>query len=153
MLPTNKKSLAITIAGALAGLVLYAQQKPATQPPGGAEDSGALIRVDTRLIVCHTTVVDKDGHLVTTLPQSAFTVFEDGVKQDIKVFKREDLPVSIGLVIDNSGSMRDKRAKVAAAALALVKASNKEDETFVVNFNDEAFMDLPNGKDFTNNLN
>jgi VWFA-related protein len=152
MLPTNRKLFAFTVAGALAGLALYAQQKP-TQPPAGAEDSGAVIRVDTRLIVCHTTVVDKDGHLVTTLPQSAFTVFEDGVKQDIKVFKREDLPVSIGLVIDNSGSMRDKRAKVAAAALALVKASNKEDETFVVNFNDEAFMDLPNGRDFTNDLN
>jgi VWFA-related protein len=151
MLPTNKKSLAVGVAGALAGLALYAQQKPTT-PSSGAEDSGAVIRVDTRLIVCHTTVVDRDGHLVTNLPQSAFTVYEDGQKQEIKVFKREDLPVSIGLVIDNSGSMRDKRAKVAAAALALVKASNKEDETFVVNFNDEAFMDLPNGKDFTNDM-
>jgi Ca-activated chloride channel homolog len=152
MPPINKKFIAITIAGALAGLALYAQQKPIEQPKSGAEDSGAVIRVDTRLIVCHTTVVDKSGHLITDLPQSAFTVYEDGVKQDIKVFKREDLPVSIGLVIDNSGSMRDKRAKVAAAALALVKASNKDDETFVVNFNDEAYMDLPNGKDFTNDM-
>jgi Ca-activated chloride channel family protein len=149
MLLTNKKFIAITIAGAVAGTyALYAQQKPGT----GAEDSGAVIRVDTRLIVCHTTVVDKSGHLVTDLPQSAFTVYEDGVKQDIKVFKREDVPVSIGLVIDNSGSMRDKRAKVAAAALALVKASNKDDESFVVNFNDEAFLDLPNNKEFTNDL-
>ena len=152
MLQTNRKFIAITIAGALAGLALYAQ-KPIVQPKSGAEDSGAIIRVDTRLIVCHTTVVDKNGHLVTDLPQSAFSVYEDGVKQDIKVFKREDVPVSIGLVIDNSGSMREKRAKVAAAALALVKASNKEDETFVVNFNDEAYMDLPNGKDFTNDMN
>jgi Ca-activated chloride channel family protein len=147
MHPINKRFIAIAIAGTLAGAyALYAQQKAA----GGAEDSGAVIRVDTRLIVCHTTVVDKSGHLVTDLPQSAFTVYEDGVKQEIKVFKREDVPVSIGLVIDNSGSMRDKRAKVAAAALALVKASNKDDESFVVNFNDEAFMDLPHGKDFTN---
>jgi Ca-activated chloride channel homolog len=152
MLPTNKKLICFTISGALAGLALYAQQKP-TAPPAGAEDSGAIIRVDTRLIVCHTTVVDKSGHLVTTLPESAFTVYEDGVKQDIKVFKREDVPVSIGLVIDNSGSMRDKRAKVAAAALALVKASNRDDESFVVNFNDEAFLDLPNNKEFTNDLN
>jgi len=153
MLPISKKFIAITIACALAGLALYAQQKPIVQPRSGTEDSGAIIRVDTRLIVCHTTVVDKNGHLVTDLPQSAFSVYEDGAKQDIKVFKREDLPVSIGLVIDNSGSMREKRAKVAAAALALVKASNKEDETFVVNFNDEAYMDLPHGKDFTNDLN
>jgi Ca-activated chloride channel homolog len=151
MLPTNRKIIPLTACGVLAGLALYAQQKP-IQPPG-AEDSGAVIRVDTRLIVCHTTVVDRSGHLVTTLPESAFTVYEDGAKQEIKVFKREDVPVSIGLVIDNSGSMRDKRAKVAAAALALVKASNKDDESFVVNFNDEAFLDLPNNKEFTNDLN
>jgi Ca-activated chloride channel homolog len=73
-------------------------------------------------------------------------VFENGVPQQIKVFKREDVPVSMGLVIDNSGSMRDKRAKVEAAALALVKDSNPQDEVFIVNFNDEAFLD----KDFTN---
>jgi Ca-activated chloride channel family protein len=146
----NKKlsAIAVLVAGSAAGWALYAQQQPST----GAEDSGAVIRVDTRLIVCHTTVVDKTGHLVTNLPESAFTVYEDGVKQDIKVFKREDVPVSIGLVVDNSGSMRDKRAKVAAAALALVRASNKEDESFVVNFNDEAFLDLPHNKEFTNDL-
>ena len=62
------------------------------------------------------------------------------------------MPVTLGLVIDNSGSMRDKRAKVEAAALGLVKASNSQDEVFVVNFNDEAFLDLPHGKDFTNNI-
>ena len=65
----------------------------------------------------------------------------------LKLFKREDIPVSLGLVIDNSGSMRDKRAKVAAAAQDLVKDSNKDDEEFVVNFNDDAFLDTP---DFTN---
>jgi len=150
MLPLNKNlPAAAVLAVCLAGEALYAQNPP---PAAGAEDSGAVIRVDTRLIVCHTTVVDKSGHLVTNLPESAFTVYEDGVKQPIKIFKREDVPVSIGLVIDNSGSMRDKRAKVAAAALALVKASNKEDESFVVNFNDEAFLDLPHNKEFTNDL-
>ena len=62
------------------------------------------------------------------------------------------MPVSLGLIIDNSGSMRDKRAKVEAAALALVKASNPQDEVFVVNFNDEAFLDHPHGKDFTSDV-
>jgi VWFA-related protein len=148
MLPLNKRILTtLTITGAAAALALYAQQKPATQP--GVEDAGTIFRSDTRLVVCHTTVVDKSGHLVTDLPQSAFTDFENGQPQQIKVFRREDVPVSIGLIIDNSGSMRDKRAKVAAAAMGLVKASNKEDEVFVVNFNDEAFLDLPHGKDFT----
>jgi VWFA-related protein len=70
------------------------------------------------------------------------------VPQQIKVFKREDVPVSMGLVIDNSGSMRDKRAKVEAAALALVKDSNPQDEVFIVNFNDDAFLDQP----FTNDI-
>src|SRR5262249_43913424 len=76
----------------------------------------------------------------------------NGVQQPIKIFKREDVPVSLGLIIDNSGSMRDKRAKAAAASVALVKDSNPEDEVFVVNFNDEPFLDLPHGKDFTNNI-
>ena len=73
---------------------------------------------------------------------------ENDVLQPIKIFKREDVPVSLGLIIDNSGSMRDKRLKVESAALALVKESNPEDEVFIVNFNDEAFLD----QDFTNNI-
>jgi VWFA-related protein len=104
------------------------------------------------LVVCHATVVDKSGHLVTDLAREAFTVYENGVQQPIKSFRREDVPVSLGLIVDNSGSMRDKRAKVEAAALALAKASNPDDESFVVNFNDEAFLDLPHGRDFTSNI-
>src|SRR5262249_22312467 len=112
----------------------------------------ARFSVDTRLVVCHTTVVDKSGHLVTDLPKEAFTVYENGVQQPIAKFKREDIPVSLGLIVDNSGSMRDKRAKVASAAISLVKDSNPDDEVFVVNFNHEAFLDLPHGKDFTDKI-
>ena len=119
--------------------------------PGGTawaqKQDDVVIKVDTRLVVLHATVVDKNGRLVTTLPQSAFQIYENGAQQQMKLFKREDIPVSLGLVIDNSGSMRDKRAKVAAAAQDLVKDSNREDEEFVVNFNDDAFLDTP---DFTN---
>jgi Ca-activated chloride channel family protein len=93
-------------------------------------------------------VVDKSGHLLTNLPQNAFKVYENDIQQQIKTFRREDVPVSMGLIVDNSGSMRDKRAKVEAAAVALVKDSNRQDEVFIVNFNDEAFLD----KDFTNNI-
>jgi VWFA-related protein len=107
-----------------------------------AQDEGpAVFRSDTRLVVLHASVVDKHGKLVTNLPQNAFKVYENGVQQQIKLFRREDVPVSMGLLIDDSGSMRDKRAKVAAAALAAVKASNPQDEVFVVNFNDEAYLD------------
>jgi Ca-activated chloride channel family protein len=117
-----------------------------------AQKDQAIFRTDTREVVCHTTVVDKSGHLITNLTQDAFTVYENGVQQPIRVFRREDVPVSLGLIIDNSGSMRDKRAKVEAAALALVKDSNPEDEVFIVNFNDEAFLDNPHGKSFTSNI-
>jgi len=138
---------ALALAAALAA---FGQDKPAAPPV--AEDEAVVFRADTRLVVCHTTVVDKTGHLVTDLPASAFSVAENGAPQTIKVFRREDVPVSLGLIIDNSGSMRDKRAKVAAAALELVKASNQNDEVFVVNFNDDAYLDLPHGKDFTNDI-
>jgi VWFA-related protein len=77
------------------------------------------------------------------LPQKAFRVFENGVAQPIKKFLREDVPVSMGLIVDNSGSMDTKRQEVEASALALVKASNTQDEVFIVNFNEAAVLDQP----------
>jgi Ca-activated chloride channel homolog len=151
MLRPNKSHLSFLLTTALAaGPVLWGQQTaPASQKPG---ESAATFSVDTRRVDLHATVVDKNGHLVTNLPQAAFTVYENGVVQQIRSFRREDVPVSMGLIIDNSGSMRDKRAKVEAAALALVKDSNPQDEVFVVNFNDEAYLDLPHDKDFTSDI-
>jgi Ca-activated chloride channel family protein len=111
-------------------------------------EADAVFSTDTRLVVLHATVFDKAGKFVTNLPQSAFQVYEDGKPQPIKTFKREDLPVSIGIIVDNSGSMRDKRQKVEAAALGLVQESNHEDEVFIVNFNDEAYLDT----DFTSDI-
>lgn len=113
-----------------------------------AQEGPAVFRADTRLVVLHATVIDRHGKLLTNLDRKAFHVFEDGVEQPLKVFRREDVPVSMGIVVDNSGSMRDKRRKVEDAALALVKASNPQDEVFVVNFNDEAYLDV----DFTSDL-
>jgi VWFA-related protein len=132
-------------------LVLFLAAGLSGQAPG--DDTGTVIRTDVRLVDLHTTVVDKTGHLVLNLPQNAFTVYENGVKQEIRRFMREDVPVSMGLIVDNSGSMRPKRAAVEAADLALVNDSNHDDEVFVVNFNDEAFLDLPPGKYFTSDIN
>ena len=112
------------------------------------EDSGDVFRTEARLVVLHTTVTDRSGKLLTDLPQSAFHAYEDGVEQRVKVFRREDVPVSMGLIIDNSGSMKEKRLKVEAAAMALVKASDPQDEVFIVNFNDEVYQDVP----FTSDL-
>ncbi len=96
----------------------------------------------------HATVVDEKQRLVTTLDRTAFTVFEDGKPQNIISFHHIDIPVAMGIVIDNSGSMREKRNKVNQAALNLVRSSNPQDEVFVVNFNDEQYLD----QDFTNDL-
>jgi Ca-activated chloride channel family protein len=97
--------------------------------------------VDTREVDVYVSVGDKDGKPVTGIPKSAFKVFENGVEQPLKAFSNEDVPVSVGIVIDNSGSMRDKRANVNAASMALVKASNPKDEVFIIGFNDSAYMD------------
>lgn len=114
----------------------------------GQEEAGKVFRADTRLVVLYASVVGKDGQLITNLNKDQFKVFENNVEQPVRKVLREDVPVSFGLVIDSSGSMRDKRKKVESAALALVKASNKADEVTLVNFNDEAFQDVP----FTNDL-
>ncbi len=83
------------------------------------------------------------GELVTNLERGAFTVYENGKRQPITLFRRDDIPVSLGLLIDNSGSMRTLRSTVEAAALALARASNPQDEIFVLNFNDKAHIDVP----------
>lgn len=99
-------------------------------------------------VILNASVFDKHGQMVNSLTKPDFKVWEDGVPQVITYFSHEDIPVSIGLVIDNSGSMREKRAAVNEAALDLVRASNPDDETFVVNFSDEAYLD----QDFTSSI-
>jgi Ca-activated chloride channel homolog len=125
-------------------------QPPQTQDtPSKTNDSGVFVlRKDVDEVLLHATVVDDKQHIVTTLDKSSFSVFEDGKQQNIISFRHEDIPVAMGIVIDNSGSMREKRAKVNQAALNLVRASNPQDEVFVVNFNDEYYLD----QDFTNDL-
>ena len=100
-------------------------------------------RTETRLVVLHATVKNGRGELVTNLDQPAFTVFENGKRQPITLFRRDDVPVSLGLLIDNSGSMRRLRSRVEAAALAFARASNPQDEMFVINFADKAQIDVP----------
>ena len=120
---------------------------PKTQQPS---QSGGRIKLDVNLVVLHTTVLDDRGKFVEGLTQDNFRVYEDKVEQKLSIFKREDIPVSMGLVIDNSGSMRDKRPRVNEAALTLVQNSNPQDEAFVVNFNDDFYLDLD--KDFSSSI-
>jgi VWFA-related protein len=143
-----------------------APKSPATQPstpsegnapanPSGSpqqpknEDNGVFVfRKDVDEVVLHATVIDDKQHIITNLDKSSFTVLEDGKPQSIVSFRHEDIPVDMGIVIDNSGSMRERRAKVNQAALNLVRSSNQQDEVFVVNFNDEYYLD----QDFTSDL-
>ncbi|PYX90231.1 MAG: VWA domain-containing protein [Acidobacteria bacterium] len=112
-------------------------------------EGGAFVfKAEVQEVILHATVLDDKQRLVTDLDRGAFTVYENGQAQTIKSFRHEDIPVAMGIVIDNSGSMREKRDKVNKAAVNLVRASNPADQVFVVNFNDEYYLD----QDFTGKI-
>lgn len=140
------KYLLILATVAMLAPAAWAQKQPPPPPP----PKNAQIIKTVNLVALPVSVVDKDGKFVGSLEQANFRVYEDGVEQKIAVFKREDIPVTMGLVIDNSGSMRDKRANVNEAALTLVQTSNHDDEVFVVNFNEDYYLDQQS--DFTNDM-
>ncbi|MGD0908757.1 MAG: VWA domain-containing protein [Candidatus Acidiferrales bacterium] len=108
------------------------------------------IRSSVDLVVLRATVRDHKGGPVSGLTKENFQVYEDKIPQQIETFSHEDVPVTIGLVIDNSGSMRSKHSDVVAAAMAFVRSSNPADQVFVVNFNEHVSMGLPANVPFTN---
>ena len=170
MRPRNYAILVLLLAGA--ALALPAQQAPSqtqTQAPSLTVDrdpvrspdgepaatpalhkqgEGYVLRTDVEEVLLNCTVLE-GNRLVPDLKREDFQVTEDGVKQKLISFQHTDLPVSIAMVVDNSGSMSRKRSSVNKSALDLIQASNPEDEAFVVNFTDEAFID----QDFTSDLN
>lgn len=119
--------------------------QPASQDAGGDDQGRFVFRKQVEEVVLHATVVDPQGHLVTNLDRSAFLIFQNDRPEAVTSFRREDVPVSIGIVVDNSGSMRDKRQKISEAVLNLIRASNPQDESFVVNFGPTPYLD----QDFT----
>jgi Ca-activated chloride channel family protein len=133
----------------LIALVAYAGQQA---PPAGKDDDSESFRVkvDVALVVLHATVTDRESGVVSHLGEQDFAVYEDGVPQRIRLFKNEDIPVTVGLVIDHSSTMRPKLAEVTAAARTFVQSSNREDEMFVVNFNEKVSLGLPGTIRFTN---
>ena len=127
------------------------RQPPApSAPPQEAPQGTYKIKTQVSLVVLHVSVLNDRSIFVPGLMEDNFRVLEDKVEQKLSVFKQEDVPVSFGLVVDNSGSMRDKRPQVNAAALTFVKTSNPQDEGFVVNFNDDYYLDTEH--DFTSDL-
>jgi Mg-chelatase subunit ChlD len=150
------------VAAGFAILVLYllslgsfstGAQSSAAAAHGQQSNSGSpgafTLHVDAEEVVVNCTVLDNKGELLNDLTKANFKVFEDKVPRAVISLQHQDTPVSIGLILDNSGSMNSKRAAVAAAALDMVKASNPKDETFVINFSDQAYLD----QDFTSDLN
>jgi Ca-activated chloride channel family protein len=112
------------------------------------EDGAFTLRQNVEEVVLNCTVLDNKNHLVNDLNKSNFKVIEGKTSKTIIAFRHEDVPVSMGLLVDNSGSMRDKRSAVNSAALVLIKASNPQDEAFVVNFADHMYVD----QNFTSNI-
>lgn len=108
------------------------------------------IAVNVDLMVLHATVHDRKGGFPSDLREQDFSVYDGGIRQSIRLFRHEDVPVTVGLVIDHSTSMRPKLAHVIVAARTFVRASNPEDQMFVVNFNEKVTLGLPAAVPFTN---
>jgi Ca-activated chloride channel homolog len=138
---------------ALPLFLLVAAANGNSQPPVPAAQSNAegayRISVDVNMVVLHATVSDRKGHPVSGLRQDDFQVFQDGVAEHIGLFLHEDVPVTVGLVVDHSGSMKTRLPEVVAAADTFARASNPGDQIFVVNFNERVSLGLPAGITFT----
>jgi Ca-activated chloride channel family protein len=118
-------------------------------PSQSRQDDQYTISVCVDMVVLNATVRNRNGVLVSGLGKGDFQVYEDGVPQQVEAFSCDDIPVTVGLVVDNSGSMRPKRAEVISAALAFARSSNPEDQMFVVSFNENVSFGLPDDTPFT----
>jgi len=149
----GSKKESVSTNRCLVALLLLLVLPSVARPPGDGPSQGDqdTIKVDVDLVVLHATVRNRQGILVSGLKQEDFQVFEDRVPQEIKIFSHEDTPVTVGLVVDNSGSMKSKRAKVVAAALVFARSSHPKDQMFVVNFNENVTFGLPDNTPFTDN--
>jgi len=120
--------------------------------PQDRSSDNYTIRMNSNLVILSATVVDRHNALVSGLTKDDFEVYENHVQQFITVFSHEDVPVAVGLVIDNSGSMGQKRADVIAAALSFAQSSNPQDQIFIVNFNEHVSYGLPPDIPFTGRM-
>ena len=121
---------------------------PLSQSEVERQKSGYVLRTSVGEVRLNAAVLDNNGRAIQDLNRDAFHVYEDGVPQTISSFRHEDLPVSLGILIDSSGSMYDKRAAVSKASLDFVRLSNPKDEAFLVDFSSEAYID----QDFTSDI-
>lgn len=135
----------ILVCALLLLIVMTGVPAPGQTPFGAA----ATFSANADLVVLHPSVRDRKGRFVPDLRKENFQVFENGTPQTIRVFQHEDVPVAVGLVVDNSGSMGPKRKDVTAASQSFARSSNPRDEMFIVNFNEHVFFGLPDTKLFS----
>jgi Ca-activated chloride channel homolog len=128
------------------------EPRPPPLRPAKQEGAPDTIKIRIDLVVLHASVHDRERVPVSGLGKDDFQIYEDGILQQIESFSHGDIPVTVGLVIDNSGSMRPKRAEVIAAALAFARASNPKDQMFVINFNERVLFGLPADTPFANSV-
>jgi VWFA-related protein len=133
----------------LIGLAPLALSRQATDPT----PRDFKLSVDVDLVIFNVSVMDSKGHTVRDLSKDNFRITENEQEQSIQFVRPEDIPATVGLLIDNSGSMRRKRSDAVNAAMAFAESSNPQDEIFIVNFNERVFMGLPPGTPFTSDLN
>jgi VWFA-related protein len=145
----------LLLAGVLCAIALLTAHRtaaqesapdPASAPP---QDPAPVFRAESNLVVIHANVLDRRSDAVPNLPKTAFSVFEDGKPQAITFFSNEDVPVAVGLIIDNSGSMITRRDMVLAGTRAFAASSHDEDELFTIVFNEDVRLGLPSMVNFT----
>lgn len=154
MRPLITPALTGSVAVVSLAFVLASSLPAASFVPGrqDRDEPQYTIPVDVDLVVFNVTVTDSRGRQVTGLKAGDFTISEENRPQSIKLFHAEDVPATVGIVIDNSGSMNNKHADVAEAALVFAEASNSGDEIFIINFNEHVSFALPRSIPFTNDM-
>ena len=146
--------LAMFALAALTLLAVFCEPLGGQEPEAGlpGQDKNFTLSLDVQLVALNVTVLDRKGSFVPGLSKENFQVFENRQPQEIQLFSNEDVPLTIGLVVDSSGSMRDRRREVVSAAVAFVEASKPQDEMFVVNFNEEVQLGLSPDQPFSSSV-
>jgi VWFA-related protein len=146
-----KNTLAYRCLLALIGLIVtpFVSGAQVSQPSQNVFGDEYTLELNANMVALSATVLDRHNALVSGLSKDDFQVYEDGVLQQIRHFSHEDIPVTVGILVDNSGSMGPKRDDVIAAALSFARSSNPQDQMFVVNFNDRVSFGLPADTPFT----
>ncbi len=144
--------IALVETAILMGALQASARPRSVAGPNASPPPSAVLSAETRLVIVPVTVTDRHGHFVHGLTDSNFRLYENGKSQSIAVFRDEDVPAMVGIVLDHSGSMGAKSQKVIQGATAFVQASNPQDKEFVVNFSSTVSFGLPPNVPFTSNV-